>query len=180
MRVLANLQTGLRNDQAALRHYLELFEIAPRASEIDQTLHGNLALVYYRLERLGEARRAAERALELNPAFPEALRTLGLIEIKEGRTGTGVAMLGKAVALKREIPDAQVALAEHEASVGQSAKAIARYRYLLERMESSGFQDPLGRWRNLFGARDKSTADEFRDRIHRLESSGERVDNAPR
>ncbi len=177
VRVMANLRTGMRRDREALDLYLELFEIQPQASRVDSMLHGNLALVYYRLDRLSEARKAVERALELNSGFPEGLRTLGLIEIKEGRVEIGVDLLERAVALKRDIPEAQVALAEHDESVGRREKAVGRYRYLLAVMESEGFQDVLGRWRNLFGTRKKPTADEFRDRIRRLESSGENTDN---
>ena len=83
----------------------------------------------------------------------------------------------RASGFKRDIPEAQVALAEHEESVGRREKAAGRYRYLLAVMESEGFQDHLGRWRNLFGTRKQPTADEFRARIQRLESSGENTDN---
>lgn len=180
IRVLANLRTGMRRDQEALDLYLKLFELQPQASQVDAMLFGNLALVYYRLDRLREARQAANRALELNAEFPEALRTLGLIEIKEGSVETGVGLLLRAVSLKPEIPEAQVALAEYEESVGRYTEAAERYRLLLGIMESRGFQDHLGRWRNLFGAGNQPTEDEFRARIHRLESSGANTDNTRR
>ncbi len=180
LRVMANICTGLRRDQTALELYLELQEMAPQAAQLDETLHGNLALVYYRLDRLPEARKEVMRALALNPEFPEALRTLRLIEVREGRVESGIDLLERAVGLKRNIPEAQVALAEHEEAAGLREEASGRYRYLLEIMESEGFQDPLGRWRYLFGTAEPPTADECRRRIQRLESGGESPDNARR
>ena len=177
LRVLADSRLALWENEAALQDYQHLKTILPASFRSDYTLHGNVAVAYYRLGRLPEAHREAELSLKiaagLNHDFAEGLKTLGLVDLKEGNTAVGVARLTKAVGKKPAIPEAQLALAEYDEANGRFEAAETRYRYLLDVMRSPEFRDPHRRWRYLFGPREKTTQVELTERIERLKSRQE-------
>ena len=70
--------------------------------------------------------------MEVRPASPQALKTLGLIELREGRGEAGKVLLLESLRLSAEIPAAEVALAEFEERSGDIQEALGRYRRLID------------------------------------------------
>ena len=170
-RALADLLLALRRDEESAALYR-------RTLERFAALHGNLAVAAYRLGRLSAARREAEEALALRPDYPEALKTLGLVEIADGRTAEGVARLEGALR-RAEMPEAELALAQVAEEKGDSAGALRRYRALLESYEKRKSTDYHRRWANLFHPGGKATPDELKARIERLEAILQRSPGTP-
>ena len=168
-RALADVYLALRRDEEALSLYLELVRRGTRLEET--SLYENLAVAYYRLGDAALSRKAAERALALDPAHPEGLKTLGLVEILEGNTERGAERLREALASGRSIPEAEVALAELEETSGNPVSALVRYRSLLRAFEGEKTKDYHRRWKDLFYPCARSTAEELEARIARLEAA---------
>jgi tetratricopeptide (TPR) repeat protein len=164
-RALADALLGLEENEKAARVYASI--LAP--------LHSNLAVACYRLGDAARARTEAEEALRFSPDCAEAMKTLGLVELGEGRRESSAAWLRKAIALKPDIPEAQAALAEIEEAAGDSAAALRRYRDLFKTLEKARASDFHRRWQNLFYPREKDSAAALKARIQRLEAlTGER------
>lgn len=176
-RMLADRRLSLREHDAARAEYEILLTEIPETFRTDPSVHGNIAVTYYRLGRLDDARAFARRALVLDGQFPEGLKTLGLVQLQSGRIEEGVAFLERAVALKNALPEAQVALAEYDEKVGRPDVALERYRYLLATVEAPDFRDPFYQWLYLFPGVPGSTIDELRARIRRLEGDSAVIGN---
>jgi tetratricopeptide (TPR) repeat protein len=135
-----------------------------------EALLGNLAVACYRLGDLAAARQAAGMALEIRPRYPEALKTLGLIDLREGEQQRGIERVEAALRSDPTIPEAHVALAEAFAGRGDYPRALEHYRSLLQLHAAQESMDYSRRWRDLFYPGGKSTAEELRERIGRLEA----------
>jgi tetratricopeptide (TPR) repeat protein len=131
---------------------------------------GNLAVAYLRAARLEDARRACGEALRSRPDYPEGLKTLGLIDLAEGRRVEGQARLRRAIELREDLPEAEVALAELSERSGDWRDALERYRRLVAKAEAYRAKDYHRRWKDLFHPATRSTEEELADRIGRLAS----------
>jgi tetratricopeptide (TPR) repeat protein len=170
-RALGDALFGLCSYREAAQQYLEATRGASRARAA--SIHGNLAMAYLRLGAEGLSRAAAEKALDLEPGYPEALKTIGLLLVEEGRKVKGAQLLEDALRLKPDIPEALLALAELDEEMGRPRAAAARYAELLSLYRRAEPTDHHRRWRNLFYPRTCSTAEEIESRLRRLESPGD-------
>jgi len=172
-RLCANTFLVLRRFSEAEAIYRRLISEGglARDSIVHSLVQSNLAHACLRQDRPGEARIAAEKAIELDPRNFEALKTLGLIDLAEGKRDKARERLETALAMKEEIPEAQAALAQIEAESGDRAGALKRYQRLLERLPAVLPGDYTRRWRDLFHP--EQTAVELKARMAALESSSE-------
>ncbi len=84
----------------ALERYDEALAMVTRAEELDPLAHkSDVAGALMRAGRYEDARKAAERGVELDPTFPRVHSTLGWAFMKLGMTARGVAALEEAVRL---------------------------------------------------------------------------------
>ena len=88
-------------------------------------------------EELDTARRLAERALDRSPASAQALETLGLLTLAQGREDAAVAMLEQTSRMSRRQGATQIALIEPAAARGDIDGALARYNAALRVSRSS-------------------------------------------
>jgi hypothetical protein len=176
-RALGDALVGLCRNREAAQEYLEATRGAPRSQAA--SIHGNLAMAYLRLGAAGLARAAAEKALDLEPGYPEALKTLGLILVGEGKKEKGAQLLEDALRSKPDIPEALLALAELDEEMGRPRSAAARYAELSIRYRRAEPTDHHRRWRNLFYPKTCSTAEEIESRLRRLGSPGDPDPAAP-
>lgn len=185
-RALADTLLALGRSSDAARIYEGIALLGGPAAGAE-TL-GNLAAAYYRLGDAPRARAASVRALEAVPGNPEALKTLGLVELLEGEKERGAERLKEALGSDPAIPEALLALAEVDEEAGDRAGAVQRYRMLLELATASeaGGKDPGRRMRGLFlfrpaaagaagGPAALETSEELKARIQRLEGGGPRA-----
>jgi tetratricopeptide (TPR) repeat protein len=166
-RALGDVSLALRRDEDALRRYQQVAS-DPNARGL-ASLYSNLAVAYHRLGDSQRSRSAAERSLELEPGHPEALRTLGLLDLESGDLEAARQRFRAAADSGRVVPEAEVALAELEERDGDLRKALARYGRLLETYESLKARDHHRRWRDLFYPSRRGTAAELKARRERLQ-----------
>jgi tetratricopeptide (TPR) repeat protein len=181
-RALADAYLGLRRDRDAAAAYRRavgegvpegIREDAGLAQAFTAALHGNLAVACYRLGENGEAREAAQRALEHHPRHADAMKTLGLVLLREGDLAGAEAWLEGALELSPGIPEAEVALAEMDEEAGRLGSALERYRRLGAALDGALSRDYHRRWRDLFHPRAGDTAAEIERRRRRLEAQVE-------
>jgi RNA polymerase-associated protein CTR9 len=107
------------------RLYREVFALNPSPPP---AVRLGLAYTSAKLGQSAVARKAFERALELDPECVEALAGLGVLECNEGRVESGMARLGQAHALEPSHPIVLNRLADHFFLRGEydQAKALAQ------------------------------------------------------
>jgi hypothetical protein len=76
----------------AIEIYRNLVDRFPQ----DGTLRVNLAMVYFKAQKLSEARAELEKALEMNPKHEKAHRYLGLVLVEQGDLGSARPHFAKA------------------------------------------------------------------------------------
>lgn len=167
-RAFADLLLALGRDAEAAEAYRSL--LGSRTARGSAAVHGNLAVALLRGGDIAGAREACAEALRVDPAYPEAKKTLGLADIREGRIEEGRARLLDAIGSGRTIPEAERALAELEEREGDIRGALERTRKLLDACEREEPRDRHRRWKNLFRPLDVETGEELRRRIERLEA----------
>lgn len=94
--------------------------------------HNNLAMSLVDAGRVGEALPHLEAALNLRPAFPEALSNLGDVLIRLGRPTEAVPQLQRAVELRPGYSEAQNNLGNALLSLDRPAEALAVFERALE------------------------------------------------
>jgi tetratricopeptide (TPR) repeat protein len=132
-------------------------------------VRGNLAVAYLRLGDLEQARAQAEEALRLFPGHSEGLKTLGIVDILEGRMNVGRRRLEESLRGGRRIPEAELMLARLDEQAGRLEPALERYRALKTAYETERPVDTHRRWRDLCIDEGPSTPDVLAARIFRLE-----------
>ena len=81
---------------------------AGKPSAVTQDLR--TALSHHRAGRFGEAKRIYAAILSRQPEHPDALDLLGVIKAQEGEAREAVELIGKAIAIKPDVPEAVMAL----------------------------------------------------------------------
>ncbi|HUI43332.1 MAG TPA: FG-GAP-like repeat-containing protein [Terriglobia bacterium] len=81
---------------------LASFEMVVRRDPNDATAHYNLATIYLQKGEPDLARPALLRALEIRPAYPDALNDLGLLASRAGQNGDAESFFRKALAANPE------------------------------------------------------------------------------
>lgn len=97
-----------------------------------------LGTVYYRLEKLGDAEKAYQRALQEKPSFVVALLNLGKLRLAKKDFEAAIESLTLAVKQQPRSPDANFFLGEAYLQVKQGSKAVT---YLYEAIRL----DPVGK-----------------------------------
>lgn len=90
-----------------------------------------VAQIYIGIGRAAEARSLCQRALELDPANPEAWNELGAAESAEGHPEAGLKCFLKALEQQPDLPYATVNAAQAYADIGNNAQAERFYRRAL-------------------------------------------------
>lgn len=83
-------------DHLALLKYLEAADLNP----YQEAIFNKLAIAHSRLFQFDRAKKAAERALGLNPKYPYGYNTLGIIRLADGDGKGAIKALKKAVQLR--------------------------------------------------------------------------------
>lgn len=126
----------------SLERYDEGIALLQRGQELDPLAHRvDLATMYLRAGRLGEALPRAEEAAETDPTSPRAQATLGWAYLLSGREADGLARLERAVAISgsASIWLSQLGQALATAGRGEEARAILA---ALEERARTGFVSP--------------------------------------
>ena len=112
---------------------LERIQAAIAASPEHADMHNNLGRILSELNRLGEARRAFERAIELAPdAAADAWNNLGTIHKREGRWKDAGEAFQRALRADPDHADAYQNLGNVLRRSGQHAEAAACFRRAIE------------------------------------------------
>jgi tetratricopeptide (TPR) repeat protein len=104
---------------------------------IEEKAEGNarqllgVATFYLGTENAAEARRLAERAIQLEPTLPAAYQTLGITNRLDFQFEESVAAYQKALDLDANSTVSKRSLAEMKRATGKAAEAVALYREIL-------------------------------------------------
>jgi tetratricopeptide (TPR) repeat protein len=88
------LRTVIRNSD--WKDNLTLYTAAVRAAPGSAKMHQNLAFKYMEAQQLDLARKELQTAIQINPAYPEALATYGLLESWQGNYQAAGQMMERA------------------------------------------------------------------------------------
>ncbi|HVR76147.1 MAG TPA: hypothetical protein VMT52_17580 [Planctomycetota bacterium] len=168
-RLEADVLLALRQNDAAAAIYRDL--IASGNHPPSASLHANLAAACHRSGDAAGARAAARDALRSDGVVAEAMKTLALADVLEGKRERAVLLLETALELKPAIPEALAALAQLEAEAGDAGAALARYRELRALWDTEKGRDTYRRWRDLYYPARGNTGEEIDARIARLEAA---------
>ncbi len=134
------------------------------AKLIEAKIEGNakqllgLATFYIGTENAAEAKRLAEKAIELEPNFPAAFQTLGLANRLNFQLEDAANAYAKALELDNQSVVSKRSLAEMKRAVGKSAEAVELYREILAADAADGAAE-TGFVLSLFDADKKSEAE---------------------
>ncbi len=134
------------------------------AQAIEEKASGNakqilgLATFYLNLENASEAKRLADRAVEIDPSLPAAFQTLGLAHRLNFSLEEAAAAYQKALELDANSTVSKRSLAEMKRAVGKPTEAVALYREILAVNETDGAAR-TGLILALFDAENKLEAD---------------------
>lgn len=115
-------------EHLALLKYLEASEVNPY-SEI---VFNKLAIAYSRLQMFPQARRAANRALGLNPRYAFAYNTSGIVHLGEGNPGKAVSDLRRALQFLPDAANFHVNLGFAYMQARRYEEGLAAYQRALE------------------------------------------------
>ena len=134
------------------------------AQLIEEKAEGNakqilgLATFYLNLENASEAKRLADKAIELDAALPAAYQTLGLANRLNFQLEDAAAAYQKALELDANSTVSKRSLAEMKRAVGKPAEAVALYREILAKDETDN-SARTGLVLALFDAENKGEAE---------------------
>lgn len=111
---------------------LTLWEQVSAAAPADFESINNLGFVLKKLNRLGEAKTAYEKAIGVNPRYAVAFNNLGVLHMEQGDSETARKHLEKAVALNETYADPQLHLALLFEKQRKKGEATVHYRKFLE------------------------------------------------
>jgi tetratricopeptide (TPR) repeat protein len=112
------------------------FEAAVEKSPKWGALHFSLAAAYARINRLDEAQKELEKAVQVEPDNFRAQLVLGRMLTVQGKAAQGITNLKQAVKLQPNVPEGHLFLAEAYARLGQRQLAL-RERAEAERLKSN-------------------------------------------
>jgi arylsulfatase A-like enzyme/Tfp pilus assembly protein PilF len=112
------------------------FEAAAEKSPKWGALHFSLAAAYARINRLDEAQKELEKAVQVEPDNFRAQLVLGRMLTVQGKAAQGITNLKQAVKLQPNVPEGHLFLAEAYARLGQRQLAL-RERAEAERLKSN-------------------------------------------
>jgi tetratricopeptide (TPR) repeat protein len=115
---------------AGLDTALEALSLDPLSLPITHAV----AMRHFSLGNLEEAKKTADRMVELDPDFAPAHWVMGLVNMVDGRYDTAIEELTQSVELSGGIPSTLAALAYANAKSGNTSQALE----LLEQLKSLG------------------------------------------
>ena len=121
---------------------LEEMQLALALDPISSIIARDTARVYYYREDFDEALDQCDRTIELNPHFPPAYLTLGLVQEQRGEFEEAAAAFQRALQLSPQSPTVQAALARTYALSGRREEAqhiLRELHHLGERRYISPF-----------------------------------------
>ncbi len=110
---------------------LALFQQAAQTKPRSAEAHNNVGAMLFRLQRCPESESSLRRALELRPAFPEALCTLAMALQWQGYFAESEGLLRRALKLQPRNADARAALGKALSQQGRAAEAAAQFQAVL-------------------------------------------------
>jgi tetratricopeptide (TPR) repeat protein/ribosomal protein S15P/S13E len=134
------------------------------AQLIEEKAEGNakqilgLATFYLNLENASEAKRLADKAIELDATLPAAYQTLGLANRLNFQLDDAAAAYQKALELDANSSISKRSLAEMKRAIGKPAEAVALYREILAKDETDN-SARTGLALALFDAENKAEAE---------------------
>lgn len=115
-------------DHLAMLKYLE----ASQRDPYFEVVFNKLAVSYSRLQRYFEARRAVDRAIGLNPEYPYAFNTKGIVELAERDSKAASRAFSEAIKLAPDIANFYINLGYSYIQRGKYEEALSAYRKALE------------------------------------------------
>ncbi len=94
--------------------------------------HYNLGLLMSKTNRLDEARRLQERALELDPDYADAHNNLGYILVEQNAYARAIPHFGEALRLRPTMSDARLNMGSVLAKAGRHDESIDHFRKAVE------------------------------------------------
>ena len=136
---LLGLRTVIRNRD--WKDNLTLYTAAVRAVPGSAKMHQNIAFEYMEAKRLDLARKELQTALQINPAYPEALALYGLLESWQGNYQAAGQMMERAFYMTRREDPAYDAIAVNLATLYMQTDHLDGALDLLNReiSESPGY-----------------------------------------
>jgi Tfp pilus assembly protein PilF/peroxiredoxin len=159
-------------DAAALVAFQRVVKSDPSAMTFQ-----NLGMLYMRLGQAVVAKGAFERALELQPDYPEASNTLGALLAQSGDASGAITRLRAALRMKPDYADAMNNLGYTLFQAGQDGEALDLYQKALQRQPD--FPEVLNNLGILFGQRgDLEKAESyFKQAVDKRPAYGEAANN---
>jgi protein O-mannosyl-transferase len=114
------------------RSELAMWEDNAAKAPGNERVRNNLGAALSKCGRVDDAVVQIEKALEIQPNYPEANRNFGMILIERGRIEEAIAHLKKALAASPNLPATHFTLARAYTRSGQIDEAMANYRKALE------------------------------------------------
>jgi len=125
-----SLYESVADPSAGLDALLQALSLDPLSLPITHAV----AMKYFSLGKLEEARKTADRMVDLDPDFAPAHFIMGLLQMSDGRYDAAIVELTLSVELSGGLPSTLAALAYAHAKSGNTGKALE----LLEQLKSRG------------------------------------------